>query len=273
MMLGKVEGVQESELFVKVTGDYKEKIKTFLIIPTVKTYAEGGPAESNAEEFAYYLKNGKIPLPQNVDAYILAVTETDSSIAYGLKKFTTSKQQEIEISLHAATKEELMEAMREFDTERLHIKVADTKNASEIRKEDADQKKIDEQLKEAENLKPKRCDCDCGYLSPESAAAILKDTLIRTINYLTNSNKSTGSLSVKAYPNPSTNAFTIKINSNNQKDRISMRTIDIMGKLLELKDNLDPDQAITVGEKYKRGIHIVKIMQGQEQKTIRLIKQ
>lgn len=162
MMLNNVEGVEESELFVKAIGDYKEKVETFLIIPSVKTYAQGGPADRNSEEFAFYYKNGKIPLPQNVEAYILAVTETENSIAYGLKKFTTSKQQEIQISLHASSKEEFMEAMKGFEAERLHIKVADTKNSNEIRKTDTTLQKIDDQLKVAENLKPKKCDCNCG---------------------------------------------------------------------------------------------------------------
>jgi cytochrome c2 len=163
MLLNEIKGVEESELFVKVTGDYKEKVNTFLIIPSVKTYAEGGPADRNHEEFAYYLKNGKIPLPQNVEAYILAVSESEQSPAFGLKKFTTGRQQEIEISLHAATKDEFTEAMKEFDAARLHIKVADTKNAGEIRKTDTTIRKIDEQIKDAEKLKPKRCDCDCGF--------------------------------------------------------------------------------------------------------------
>jgi hypothetical protein len=165
MLLNDVPGVEESELFVKVTGEFKEKVNTFLIIPSVKTYAEGGPADRNPEEFAYYLKNGKIPLPQNVDAYILAVSESEASPVFGLKKFTTGRQQEIEISLHAASKDEFTEAMKQFDAARLHIKVDDTKNATEIRKTDTTIRKIDEQIKDAEKLKPKSCDCDCGSLT------------------------------------------------------------------------------------------------------------
>jgi hypothetical protein len=165
MLLKDVSGVEESELFVRVVGQYKEKIKIFLIIPGVKVYAEGGPAEKNPEEFAFFYKNGKLPLPQNVTAYVLAVTETEQSIAFGIKKFTTGKQQEFDISLHTSSKEEFMSAVSEFDSERLHIKVDNAKNADEIRKTDAALKKIDENLKNVEKLKPKRCDCDCGGLS------------------------------------------------------------------------------------------------------------
>lgn len=56
-------GVEESELFVRITGEYREKVQVYLIIPSVKIYLQGGPAERNKEEFAFLYKNGKIPLP------------------------------------------------------------------------------------------------------------------------------------------------------------------------------------------------------------------
>jgi hypothetical protein len=92
------------------------------------------------------------------------VTETEQGPAFGLKKFITSLSQEIEVSLHSSTKDEFMEAMKQFDAAKLHITVDDTKNAGDIRKADTTIRKIDVQLKEAENLKPKRCDCDCGSM-------------------------------------------------------------------------------------------------------------
>jgi hypothetical protein len=168
MMMKNIDGVLESELFVRITGQYKEKIKTYLIIPSVKTYGEGGPAERNPDEFAYFYKNGNLPLPQNVKAYILAITETESSIAYGLKEFITSTKQELEVELHASSKEEFMSAMQQFDTNRLHIKVNDTKNAGEIRKIDTTLKSIGKQIKDAEQLKPTRCDCDCHILDHDT---------------------------------------------------------------------------------------------------------
>jgi cytochrome c2 len=161
MLLKDVNGVEESELFVRVVGEYKEKIKILLIIPSVKVYGEGGPAEKPGE-FAFFYKTGKLPLPQNTDAYVLAVTETEQSIAFGIKKFTTGKQQEFELSPRTSSKQEFTAAMKEFDMERLHIKIGDSKNANEIRNIDRTLKKIDEKLKDVENLKPKACDCDCG---------------------------------------------------------------------------------------------------------------
>lgn len=161
MLLNKVEGVQESELFVKVAGQYTDRVKVYLIIPSAKVYGEGGPAERNANEFTFFYKNGKLPLPQEEKAYILALTEGDGTIAFGLKEFTTSARQELTIELHAATKEEFATALQQFDTRRLHIKVKDAKNADSIRQTDRKLKSIEQQLKDAELLKPKKCDCSC----------------------------------------------------------------------------------------------------------------
>ena len=44
----------------------------------------------------------------------------------------------------------------------MKIKVDDTKNANKVRKTNTDLKAIDEEIKKAEELKPKACNCDCG---------------------------------------------------------------------------------------------------------------
>ncbi len=161
MLLKEVNGVEESELFVRIVGEYKKRIKVFLIIPSAKVYGEGGPAERNPDEFAFFYKNGKLPLPQNVKAYIMAVTETESSVAFAIKEFTTGRQQQLDISLQASTKEEFEAAIQRINPERLYIGVKDSKNAGEIRQTDTEIKDIDSELKKTEGLKPKNCDCDC----------------------------------------------------------------------------------------------------------------
>jgi len=172
ILLKNVNGVEESELFVRIVGEYREKIKVFLIIPSAKVYGEGGPSGRNPDEFAFFYKTGKLPLPQNVKAYIMAVTETESSIAFALKEFTTGRQQQLDISLSASTKKEFEAAIQNSSLDQLHIKVADSKNAEEIRQTDADIKYIDSEIKKAEYLKPKRCDCDCGQQPLESGIII-----------------------------------------------------------------------------------------------------
>lgn len=169
MLIKGKDGVKESELFVRIVGEYREKVQVYLIVPSVKVYVQGGPAERNAEEFAFQLKNGKIDLPQDAKAYILAVSETSSSIAYVLKEFTTTTRQEFEISLKETNKAEFNAAIKLIGGDGLKIDVKDTKNADEIRKVTTDLKVIEQELKKADNLKPKNCDCNC---LPKTDAAI-----------------------------------------------------------------------------------------------------
>lgn len=156
------DGVQESELFVRIQGQYREKVQVYLIIPSVKIYVQGGPAERNKEEFAFQYKTGKINLPQGTSAYILAVSESESSVAFTLKQFTTGLKQEFTLELKSASKEEFSEAIKSLNTGDINISVKDAKNADEIRKTGREIKNIDSVIKNAEQLKPKNCDCDCS---------------------------------------------------------------------------------------------------------------
>ena len=156
-------GVTESELFVRLTGEYSQKVQVYLIIPSAKVYVQGGPAERNKEEFVFLYKNGKIDLPQGATAYIMAVSETKSSIAWSLKTFTTTSKQEYELSLTESTKEAFNAAISAISSDQLKIAVKDSKNASIIHKTESNLEVINQALQESEKLKPKNCDCDCGY--------------------------------------------------------------------------------------------------------------
>jgi hypothetical protein len=154
--------LKESELWVRVSGQYHEKINIYLIIPSQKIFVGGGPTERNDDEFAFDSKNGKIRLPQNMKAFILALTETEGSIAFALKEFTTSPRQELDIALNESGKETFDKAINSLSLENLTVKVADTKMADELRNINSDLKNIDQALKNSEKLKPKQCDCDCS---------------------------------------------------------------------------------------------------------------
>ena len=166
MLLNKTDDVEESELFVRITGAYKERIKVFLIIPSVKVYGEGGPSSTDKEAFAFFKKDGSIPLPQNTKAFILAVTETEGSIAFALKYFTTQIKQTISLSLQPSTKTSFDAAISEIDIDRLHISVNQAKNAKAIRDSDKTIKELEAELKNVEKVKPTRCDCECGTQLP-----------------------------------------------------------------------------------------------------------
>jgi hypothetical protein len=163
VLLKDVTGNQESELTVRITGTYREKLDIFLIIPEQKIYTKAGKKKSGTDEYVFAYTNGKIFLPQNAKAYILGMAESKSSIAFSLVQFTTGLKQNIEMELTSSTKEVFNEAITSINGKDINISVKDSKNAATIRKTEATLGEIDKALKDAEKLKPKNCDCDCGY--------------------------------------------------------------------------------------------------------------
>ncbi|MGZ8550775.1 MAG: T9SS type A sorting domain-containing protein, partial [Chitinophagaceae bacterium] len=79
-------------------------------------------------------------------------------------------------------------------------------------------------------------------------------------------------LQVAASPNPTSNQFRIEIKSNNKEDKITMQVFDILGRSVELRNNLQTGTSIMVGDKYQQGAYFIRVMQGNEYKVMKLIK-
>jgi hypothetical protein len=168
--------VEESELFIRIVGEFTEKVQVYLMIPSVKVYVQGGPSTRD-EYLAFQYKNGKIDLPQDTRAFIMAVTEENGSLAYVVKEFITGKQQEFDIALVRSNKEEFNRAIKIIGGDGIEIKVDDAKNVNEIRSADEQLDELDKQLNQTEQLRPKNCDCDCNYMAKDSASTPTVDTL------------------------------------------------------------------------------------------------
>jgi hypothetical protein len=78
---------------------------------------------------------------------------------------------------------------------------------------------------------------------------------------------------VRVYPNPSTNYFTLSIETANNKEKISVRLIDVAGRVVEVRNNLSGEQLLRVGSNVKAGLYIVEIRQGNFSKQVKLLKQ
>ncbi|MES2847655.1 MAG: hypothetical protein V4685_01255, partial [Bacteroidota bacterium] len=184
MLLKQNDDIKQSELFVRIVGKYHEKIKIYLIIPGMKVMLEGGPTGKNKDEYAFFEKNGSIPLPQNTKAHILALTETEQSIAFSIKEFAPQLKQAFEISLTESSKQEFYAAIQNMGASGLNIDINNSKNSAAIKEADKTIQQLQEELKKAENLKPKRCDCDCGQ-SDSTVTEVLNyedDYIINDIN-------------------------------------------------------------------------------------------
>jgi hypothetical protein len=78
---------------------------------------------------------------------------------------------------------------------------------------------------------------------------------------------------IRVYPNPSRNYFTVNIETANNMDKISVRLIDVTGRVLEVKNNLSGSQTLRMGNNLRAGLYFAEIRQGNDTKQIKLMKQ
>jgi len=77
-------------------------------------------------------------------------------------------------------------------------------------------------------------------------------------------------LDVIAYPNPSTNNFSIKVQANS-KEKIMMQVMDTYGRIIESR-NINANSITRFGDGYRPDTYFVRIIQGKEHKELKLIK-
>jgi mono/diheme cytochrome c family protein len=142
----------ESELFVRLQGSYAMDININLIIPQYKVFVEGGKL-SDGQQYGFDELDGKIMLPQNTQAYIIAFAEKNDNLIFAKKEFNTQTKQTIELSFTEISKQQLKAEIRALKLDNVTADVKDSKNADAIRA-------IDKNIKNADSLKPKNCNCD-----------------------------------------------------------------------------------------------------------------
>lgn len=167
VLLEGIDGSKESELFVRMQGEYKLEYNVCLIIPTRKVFVEGGKLD-DGEQYGFKETNGKIMLPQNEQCYVIAFAAYKDKFIFGKTVFTASIKQTITVDTKELTKAEMEKEFALLDLEDVQMKVDKSKNADEIRRAD---KKLDALQK----LLPKNCDCDFSTTVPYPATS--QDTL------------------------------------------------------------------------------------------------
>jgi mono/diheme cytochrome c family protein len=151
-------GFVESELRVRIQGEYKNSLSVYLAIPSIRAFITGGYLDGKKEDYGFFDADGKIPLPPNVEAFILSMTETEGKIMYNSKAFIIQQSQRLEMSLKEVTKEEFNKAIRSLGFEDFNISIEDSKSAGEIRKTDG---QIQETIRRIDSLKAQSKNCDC----------------------------------------------------------------------------------------------------------------
>ena len=85
--------------------------------------------------------------------------------------------------------------------------------------------------------------------------------------------RSIGKMSIKVMPNPSTHHFTIRLEGGESSMQTNLRVIDILGRTIEQRSNLQNNQTLQIGNKYHRGIYFIEISNGKEKTIMKLIRQ
>lgn len=155
MLIKQTDENKKSELMVRITGQYKERFNIYLVIPSAKIFAGGGEIKGQNDQYGFAMQDGTIYLPQGVKAYVIAIGEYEDKIIFSKKEFNTSTKQSFDMELAITNKESINNEIDLLSLPEINMKVSDTKNANELRK-------VIKDLKSAEDLKPKNCDCDCG---------------------------------------------------------------------------------------------------------------
>ena len=78
-------------------------------------------------------------------------------------------------------------------------------------------------------------------------------------------------LYIMAMPNPSSTNFKIVIEANNLKTPVQVIVTDIMGRRVETLTT-NAGQTLNIGSSYKNGAYIVRVYQGSQVRTLKLVK-
>ena len=77
-------------------------------------------------------------------------------------------------------------------------------------------------------------------------------------------------LDVIAYPNPTTNNFSITVEAA-AKEKITMQVVDMYGRIIETR-NISANSIVRFGDRYRAGTYFVRIIQGKQHKELKLVK-
>ncbi|UPQ80769.1 GEVED domain-containing protein [Flavobacterium azooxidireducens] len=110
---------------------------------------------------------------------------------------------------------------------------------------------------------------DCNILVP-GGAAIRSNPIVKaeeTIKDIPTDFKAV------AYPNPFANSFAVDVRTSNT-EKVSLTVYDMAGRLLEVKEvNASEVANYQFGDRYPSGVYNMIVTQGEETRTVRVVKQ
>ena len=84
--------------------------------------------------------------------------------------------------------------------------------------------------------------------------------------------KQSGVFDVAVMPNPSYTSFNLKVQTLDKLEKLSLRIMDITGRVIESKPAISVGESIQLGEHYMAGTYMVEVKQGQNVRVLKLVK-
>jgi hypothetical protein len=81
-----------------------------------------------------------------------------------------------------------------------------------------------------------------------------------------------GAVDLKAYPNPTSSGFSVKLQSSDRMKKIQLRVTDVSGRVIQLYNNLSAGQVLQIGNTFRPGVYIIEMIQGDLRKELKLVK-
>jgi hypothetical protein len=105
----------------------------------------------------------------------------------------------------------------------------------------------------------------------KASAAAVTNTSVKGPGYV----NSEATLTVKAYPNPSSYYFNVTTQGGSTSEPMALRVVDLSGKVVYLKTGIIANSTLQIGQNLAPGAYALELIQGNkkvEQKVIKLSK-
>ena len=80
-------------------------------------------------------------------------------------------------------------------------------------------------------------------------------------------------LRLAVQPNPSATSFTLRVQGNGGTAPVTVRVVDAVGRLLEVRQVGSSGATLVVGQNYRPGLYYAEARQGRAKQTLKLLKQ
>ncbi|HWJ29344.1 MAG TPA: T9SS type A sorting domain-containing protein, partial [Flavisolibacter sp.] len=83
----------------------------------------------------------------------------------------------------------------------------------------------------------------------------------------------TEGFNVQVAPNPSRNYFSVMVAASSTNEKITLRVMDMTGRIIEEENCGVGNQVIHIGDRFRSGLYIIEVREGNKVKQLKVIKQ